>query len=135
MSAIAKLDPTSDDFGTELGEAIKNAVDKNPAFKLAGQAPAGGDAGGSGTSNAAGTGNAGDGTGDGQGTSKTKPPKQGTTAPPARSGSDGGHNGSAGGNRQWTMDDVNKASAQDVDKAISDGLLVDLGFPPPRKRR
>ena len=40
MSAIAKLDPTSDDFASELGEAIKNAVDKNPAFKLAGQAPA-----------------------------------------------------------------------------------------------
>ena len=44
MSAIAKLDPTSEDFATELGNAIKAAVEKNRAFKLAGQAPAGGDA-------------------------------------------------------------------------------------------
>ena len=86
-----------------------------------------------GTSNAAGSGNSG--TGDSQTPAKPAGGKQGTTAPPARSSSDGGHNAAPGGNRQWTIEDVNKASAQEVDAAIDNGLLVDLGFSPRKKRR
>lgn len=41
----------------------------------------------------------------------------------------------AGANHQWTIEDVKKASPQEVDKAINDGLLADLGFNPRKKRR
>lgn len=40
-----------------------------------------------------------------------------------------------GGNRQWTEDDVRQASPAEVAKAMDDGLLVDLGFAPPKKKR
>jgi len=51
----------------------------------------------------------------------------------ARSG--GEFNGAPGGNRQWNIDDVNRASAAEVTKAQEDGLLIDLGFAPKKTRR
>lgn len=57
-------------------------------------------------------------------------PKQPTVA---RSG--GEFNGAPGGNRQWTLDDVQRASASEVVKAQADGLLIDLGYAPPKPRR
>jgi len=51
----------------------------------------------------------------------------------ARSG--GEHNGAPGGNRQWNMDDVARASGAEVAKAQEDGLLIDLGFAPKKTRR
>lgn len=125
MSRLGSLDPASDDFAGDLGEAIKAAVEANPGFKLAAAAAAS-----SGTSNAAGTGKpAGDGDGAGNGAGNGAR----TTAPPARSG--GEHNGAPGGNRQWTDADVTKASAQEVEAAINAGLLVDLGFSPRKQGR
>jgi hypothetical protein len=57
-------------------------------------------------------------------------PKAAPTIP--RSG--GEHNGAPGGNRQWNMDDVSRATPSEVAKAQEDGLLIDLGFSPKKKR-
>lgn len=59
------------------------------------------------------------------------PPKP---PPPARSG---GEHTTPGGNRQWTIEDVKAAAGdpQAVAKAVEDGLLVDLGYSPAKKRR
>ena len=61
-----------------------------------------------------------------------------TTAPSARSG--GGHDGATGGNRQWTMADVNAlprtaAGGDALQDAIDAGLLRDLGYGPSNGRR
>ena len=37
--------------------------------------------------------------------------------------------------RQWTMDDVTNSTPSELVKAGEAGLLVDLGYYPPRKRR
>jgi hypothetical protein len=130
MSKLGKLDPASEDFAEDLGAAIKAAVEANPGFGIT--------TGSSGTSNASGNGGSGDGSGAAGGDSQQGKPRQQqgkTTAPPARSGTDGGHNGAPGGNRQWTDDDVKRASPQELTQAIADGLLVDLGVNPPKKSR
>lgn len=129
MSTLASLDPASDDFADELGEAVKAAVERNPSFKRA--TP--GD-GSSGTSNAAGSGGS---DGQGSGDAGQQGGKQGsrTTAPPSRSGTDEGHNGAGGGNRQWTVEDVQKASPAEVDEAKEQGLLTAIGIPPSKKKR
>jgi hypothetical protein len=41
----------------------------------------------------------------------------------------------ADGSRQWTMEDVNKSSPADLNKAVNDGLLRDLGYAPRRGKR
>lgn len=141
MSTLGKLDPTSEDFASDLGEAIKSAVEKNPGFKLTTTTPpaGNGDGGGSGASNASAGNSSGNGdqggSGDGQGGSKPPKTKQGTTAPPARSGTAEGHNGSPGGNRQWTDEDVARASPSEVVDAMNQGLLVNLGVQKPKVRR
>ncbi len=97
MRTLGQLDPTLEDFADDLGEAIKKAVDANPGFKLTTNTPratGNGDSGGRGPSNASagnGESNGGDGgSGHGQGSgSKPTKSKQGTTAPPARSGTAG----------------------------------------------
>jgi hypothetical protein len=116
---VAKLDPTSDSFAEDLGDAIKAAVADNPAYKLTPPAAPAGGTSGSG--------------GDGKTANGAK-----TTAPPARSG--GEHNGAAGGNRQWTMADVDalpktREGGEALQEAIEAGLLQDLGYAPPRTRR
>ena len=58
--------------------------------------------------------------------------RQPSTAAPARSG--GEHSGTAGGNRQWTLEDVKAASPSETLAAIDAGLLTGLGVGP-RKRR
>lgn len=123
MAKVAKLDPSSDSFGDDLGDAIKTAVEANPAYKLA-QATAPAKPAAS------------DGQGDGAGSSGGNGSK--TTAPPARSG--GEHNGSAGGQRQWTMDDVNRLprnrkGAAQLQEAIDAGYLAELGYGPGKKSR
>jgi len=116
MSKLAGLDPAGETFGEDLGDLIKAAVESNPAYKLT-PAPAAGGSGDQGGQQ---------GNGKQGGGSKT-------TAPPARSG--GEHNSSPGGNRQWTEDDVDRATPDEVVAAQEAGLLVDLGFAPSRKRR
>jgi hypothetical protein len=37
--------------------------------------------------------------------------------------------------RQWTETDVDRATAAQVEAAMEAGLLVDLGFPPAKRRR
>jgi hypothetical protein len=68
---------------------------------------------------------------------KLNPPKpagdQKPPPSPARSG--GEFNGAPGGNRQWTVEDVDRASPSEVAKAQEDGLLVNLGFNPRKSRR
>jgi len=59
------------------------------------------------------------------------------TAPPGRPG--GGHDGSAAGNGQWTMADVNAlprtaAGGDELQDAIDAGLLRDLGYGPTKNR-
>lgn len=133
MARLAALDPGSDSFADDLGAVIKAAVEANPGFKLAAAAAAS-----SGTSNAAGTGDSGDGQASQssqQGSQQGGQSGSRTTAPPARSGSDDGHNGAAGGSRQWTDEDVARASAKEVQAAQKAGLLVGLGIHPPKSRR
>jgi Skp family chaperone for outer membrane proteins len=57
-------------------------------------------------------------------------PKQPTVA---RSG--GEFNSAPGGNRQWTVEDVDRASASEVTAAQEAGLLMNLGFAPKKQRR
>ncbi|MGH3205114.1 MAG: hypothetical protein ACRDP5_24150 [Streptosporangiaceae bacterium] len=126
MAQVAGLDPSSDSFGDDLGDAIKAAVEANPAYKLA-QTAAGTQTGTGGGNGAQGEGN-GNGAG-GTGAQARKP------AAPARSG---GEHTTPGGNRQWTLDDVKAASARnprEVVEAIEQGLLIDLGYHPTRQRR
>jgi len=58
---------------------------------------------------------------------------QPSTAAPARSG--GEHNGTAGGNRPWTLEDVKAASPAETLAAIDAGLLTGLGVGPRKRRR
>lgn len=51
----------------------------------------------------------------------------------AKSG--GEFNGSPGGNRQWTDEDVARATPQQVVEAMEAGLMVDLGFNPAKPKR
>ena len=60
-----------------------------------------------------------------------EPPKP----PPAVARSGGEFNGAPGGNRQWTLEDVQRASASEVTDAQEQGLLIDLGFSPRKKVR
>lgn len=116
MATLADLDPDSGDFGVDLGEAIAKAMETNPRFKIAQPPPP-----------APG--------GDGQNGSGTNGSK--TTAPPRPSGSGGdtGHNAAPGGNRQWTDEDVDRATPAEVDAAVEAGLLTGMGYYPRRKRR
>jgi hypothetical protein len=120
MGKLGRLDPASDSFADDLADAIKTAVDANPAYKLQSATTADGSKTGSGT-----------GTGAGEGDGKAKNGSK-TTAPPARSG--GEHNGAPGGNRQWTDEDVARATPQEVLAAQEAGLLVNLGVAPPRRK-
>lgn len=52
---------------------------------------------------------------------------------PARSG--GEFNGAPGGNRQWTLADVQAASPAELVAAQDAGLLIDLGYAPRKKAR
>jgi hypothetical protein len=52
---------------------------------------------------------------------------------PARSGPE--FNSAPGGNRQWTLDDIQRASASEVVAAQDAGLLLDLGYAPRKKSR
>lgn len=63
------------------------------------------------------------------------PPKAEPKPPPTIPRSGGEHNGAPGGNRQWTVEDVDRATAAQVAKAQEDGLLIDLGFNPKKTRR
>lgn len=69
---------------------------------------------------------------------KLEPPAPATPPPPAppsvpKSGSEFG--APPQGPRQWTEEDVARASATQVQKAINDGLLENLGFGPKRRSR
>ena len=62
------------------------------------------------------------------------------TAPAARSGGDAGHNGTPGGNRQWTEADVaalpkTREGSRQLQDAIEAGLLTDLGYGGRRRGR
>lgn len=106
MAKVNGLDPSAEDFAEQLGDAIKAAVEAGPQYK----APA--------------AASPGSGSGAGQ-----KP-----AATVARSG---GEHTTPGGNRQWTIEDVRAAKGDPgaVAKAVEDGLLIDLGYHPTRKRR
>jgi hypothetical protein len=109
MTTVSRLDPASESFGEDLAVAIVQAVTANPSLKI-----------GATTATTA---------------EPPKPPvnQSATTAPPARSG--GEHNAAPGGSRQWTREDVVRATPSEVNQAIRDGLLVELGFAPPKSRR
>lgn len=62
------------------------------------------------------------------------PPAPPVKQPPTPPRSGGEFNGAPGGNRQWTLEDVDRASAAEVVEAQDAGLLVDLGYNPRRKR-
>lgn len=48
--------------------------------------------------------------------------------PPLPAASGGNFAGAPAGNRQWTQEDVNRATPEALKKAIGDGLLADLGI-------
>jgi hypothetical protein len=128
MRRLGALDPASEDFASDLGDAIKTAVEANPGFKLADGGTAS-----SGTSNAAGSGKP-NGDGDGAGTAGgTKSGDRGrrhhrpgmaasTTVLLAATG-----NGPTRTSR--------RPSQLSWEKAIADGLLIDMGFNPPKQGR
>lgn len=91
------LDPAADDFSERVGEAIKQAAEANPQYKVA--------------------------------------PKPAEKPAPTIPRSGGEHNGAPGGNRQWTVADVERATAQEVVAAQEQGLLIDLGYHPKKSRR
>ena len=62
-------------------------------------------------------------------------PKAAAKPEPTIPRSGGEFNGAPGGNRQWTKEDVDRASASEVVEAQEAGLLIDLGFNPRKKRR
>jgi hypothetical protein len=106
MAKVSGLDPAAGDFTEQLADAIQSAVDSSPQYKAV--TPKADDKGGN-----------------------------GTRQPPAPSRSGGEHT-TPGGNRQWTVEDVRAAAARnpaEVAKAIDDGLLVDLGYQPSKRRR
>ena len=127
MSTLGSLDPSSEDFGDDLGDAIKTAVERTPSFKVAAPATAGNGQDGGGAGDGAGSGDSGNGQRNGRTGART-------TAPPARSGTGEGHNGAAAGNRQWTREDVGRASPAEVKEALDAGLLTGLGMNPKKKR-
>lgn len=94
LAQLDDLDPADKTFAANVEKAIKAAIEANPRLKKASS----GDANGA--------------SGDGQ---------NGGQAPP-RTGA-GDFNGSPGGNRQWTAADVDKASAEQIEKAMAEGLL------------
>jgi hypothetical protein len=108
------LDPAAADFGQRVSDAISAAVDANPSLKAAATAaPAAAAA-------------------------RPAEPQSATTAPPARSG--GEHNGSPGGQRQWTQADLDalpktREGNKALEEAIDAGLLTDLGVGPRKSRR
>jgi hypothetical protein len=100
MSFLRKLDgldPAADDFSERVGEAIKQAAEANPQYKVT--------------------------------------PKPAEKPAPTIPRSGGEHNGAPGGNRQWNVEDVQRATAAEVAKAQEDGLLINLGFAPKKSRR
>lgn len=110
VAGLDGLDPSSPDFGQQVADKIAAATEANPAWKTAVPAPA------------------------------VVPPPLAAPAPPAAPvpARSGGEHTSPGGNRQWTIADVQAASKgnpQAVVDAIEQGLLVDLGYAPTRKRR
>jgi hypothetical protein len=112
VATVSGLDPASDDFATAVTEAIETAVAANPGYKAAATpAPP----------------------------AAPITPAAAPAAPAApvvtipRSG--GEFNSAPGGNRQWTLDDVNAASAAEVAKAADAGLLADLGWGNAKKAR
>lgn len=106
VATVTGLDPADDDFAAGVKDAIAAAVGANPAYNVAAA-----------TQVAA--------------AAPLAPAAPVATIP--RSG--GEFNGSPGGNRQWNLDDVNNASALEVEAAINQGLLADLGHGPAKKKR
>lgn len=111
VAGLDGLDPSSPDFAQQVADKIAAATEANPAWRTAVPAPA-----------------------------VVPPPLAAPPAAPpapvpARSG---GEHTAPGGNRQWTLADVqavSKTNPQAVVDAIEQGLLVDLGYHPSRKRR
>lgn len=109
VATLTGLDPAAADFGQRVSDAITTAVEANPGWKVVAAAT-------------------------------PVPPPLAPPAPPvppvpSRSG---GEHTAPGGNRQWTIEDVQAASKgnpQAVVDAIEAGLLVDLGYAPTRNRR
>lgn len=66
---------------------------------------------------------------------KAAPPAPEPPKTPQTPRSGGEFNGAPGGNRQWTVADVQAASASEVVAAQEAGLLIDLGYSPKKKGR
>ncbi|HLK78604.1 MAG TPA: hypothetical protein VKU77_33760 [Streptosporangiaceae bacterium] len=105
MAKVSGLDPDGGDFGEQLAEAIRAAVEAGPQYRAAAQPAAG-----------------------------QEPPGGAERKPTAPSRSGGEHK-APGGNRQWTLADVEAATPSEVVAAQDQGLLADLGYPPRRKTR
>lgn len=111
VAGLDGLDPSAPDFGQQVADKIAAAVEANPAWKALAPAAA-----------------------------VVPPPLAAPPAAPAPPvpARSGGEHTSPGGNRQWTLADVEavgKRDPQAVVDAMNAGLLIDLGAPPPRKRR
>lgn len=111
VAGLDGLDPSSPDFPQQVADKIAAATEANPAWKTAVPAPA-----------------------------VVPPPLAAPPAPPAAPvpARSGGEHTAPGGNRQWTMADVEavgKRDPQAVVDAMNAGLLIDLGSPPPAQRR
>lgn len=101
VSALDGLDPSAENFGQQVKDAIAAAAESNPRYKLTPPAPA-----------------------------APEPP-----APPAVPKSGAEFGAPPQGPRQWTQEDVDRATPDQVQKAINQGLLENLGFGPRRASR
>jgi len=103
VATLAGLDPAAADFGQRVTDAIATAVDQHPEWKTTPAPPAPG---------------------------APQPPPVPPSIPTSGPGQ---FTGAPNAPRQWTDEDVKNASAQQVAKALEDGLLVSLGFGQPKR--
>jgi hypothetical protein len=105
MAKAGALDPSAADFTDQVKAAAAEAVTANPTFAVAKAEPA----------------------------PAAEPQPAAQPQLPAASGAD--FSGAPSGDRQWTDDDVARATPQQLSKAIEQGLLANMGIAPPRQRR
>lgn len=105
MAKAASLDPTATDFVDQVKAAAAEAVTANPTFAIA------------------------------KPVVEPTPTPDPTPQPQIPAASGGDFSGAPGGQRPWTDADVEKATPQQLEKAIADGLLAHMGIAPPRKGR
>lgn len=107
MARVSALDSNSADFSDQVKSLVEAQVKDNPSLAMATRPSS---------------------------TPQAEPVAQQPAPPPLPASSGGDFSGAPGGGRQWTMDDVNRATPEEVVKAINAGLLAEMGVGKSRAR-